>query len=201
MKTKRLGSILIWAGMLCLLLCFLYLIYLQYDNNRALEASLDVAVKVRDTASERYNDTGIAREQELLENKELETVEIDGVSYIGYITIPSQDLIMAVTSDPDDEWLKFATCRYYGSPYTNDMVICGHNYDSGFGKIKELVAGDEVIFTDMNGNVTTYTVEMTEVLNGTDVTKMVESGYDLTLYTCTYGGSNRFTVRCSQVVL
>jgi len=198
MKTKRLGSILVGAGMLCLLLCFIYLLYLQYDNNRALDMSLDVAVKVRDMASERYNDTDLSREQELLENRTLETVEVDGVEYVGYITIPSQDIIMAVTADPSDEWLKFAACRYYGSPYTNDMVICGHNYDSGFGKIKELSEGDEVIFTDMNGFVTEYTVEMTEVLTGTDVTKMIESGYDLSLYTCTFGGSNRFTVRCTQ---
>ena len=34
------------------------------------------------------------------------------------------------------------------------VVICGHNYDSGFGKIKELEEGDEVIFTDMiTGNI------------------------------------------------
>ncbi|MBO4242190.1 MAG: sortase, partial [Clostridiales bacterium] len=165
------------------------------------ENSLEVAAKVRDVSAERLSDTDLATEQELLENRTLEVVEIDGVEYIGYITIPSQDLIMAVTSDPNDEWLRFAACRYYGSPYTNDMVICGHNYDSGFGKIKELAAGDEVIFTDMNGNVTEYTVELTEVLKGTDVSKMVESGYDLTLYTCTFGGSNRFTVRCTQVPL
>ena len=172
MKTKRLGNILVGAGMLCLLLCFLYLLYLQYDNNRALERSLDTAVRVREVAWERYNDTDLSREQELLENRTLETVEIDGVEYIGYITIPSQDLIMAVTADPNDEWLKFAACRYYGSPYTNDMVICGHNYDSGFGKIKELEEGDEVIFTDMNGNVTEYTVAMTEVLNASWSLKM-----------------------------
>ena len=55
-----------------------------------------------------------------------------------------------------------------------------------------------MFFTDMNGVVTRYVVAQTEVLDGTDISGMLSGGWDLSLYTCTYGGSARFTVRCSQ---
>ena len=35
-----------------------------------------------------------------------------------------------------------------------------------------------------------------EVLQPTAISKMVQSKYDLSLFTCTYDGTTRFTVRC-----
>ena len=37
-----------------------------------------------------------------------------------------------------------------------------------------------------------------EVLQPEEVRKMVISGYDLTLFTCTKGGLTRYTVRCMR---
>lgn len=44
-----------------------------------------------------------------------------------------------------------------------------------------------------------YKVAEFEELLPTDVEKMESSGYDLTLFTCTYGGRYRVTVRCVKV--
>ena len=49
----------------------------------------------------------------------------------------------------------------------------------------------------MNGIVTHYTVEEVEILDGTDISGMLSGSWALSLYTCTYGGSARLTVRCS----
>ena len=40
--------------------------------------------------------------------------------------------------------------------------------------------------------------EDTEVIDGTDIDGMISGGWDLSLYTCTYGGEARFTVRCDR---
>ena len=52
-------------------------------------------------------------------------------------------------------------------------------------------------FRDLDGNVWTYTVAGTEIIDGNDVERMEAGDWDLTLFTCTYGGQERFTVRCA----
>lgn len=43
-----------------------------------------------------------------------------------------------------------------------------------------------------------YEVIEIVILSPTDVTAMIESEYDLTLFTCTVGGEYRVTVRCNR---
>ena len=125
-------------------------------------------------------------------------VTIDGYSYIGYIAIPGLGLELPVMSEWSYPQQRIAPCRYCGSVKTNDLVIAAHNYSRHFGNIKNLVPGDEVYFTDMDGRVTAYEVVEVDILNPTAVEEMTDSGYDLTLFTCTYGGRSRVTVRCDR---
>ena len=100
------------------------------------------------------------------------------------------------------EWsyplLKKAPCRYTGATKTDDLVVMAHNYARHFGTIDTLSAGDEVIFTDMEGVITRFTVTALDVLDASAVEEMTAGEYDLTLFTCTYGGQSRVTVRCDQ---
>lgn len=128
---------------------------------------------------------------------EMPTKEIDGETYIGVVEIPSLELSLPVMSDWSYPQLKKAPCRYVGSVYSHDVVICGHNYDRHFGRLKELIPGDEVRFTDMDGNVFRYSVCAVEQLAKTAVEEMQTGDWDLTLFTCTKGGVMRVTVRCA----
>ena len=128
---------------------------------------------------------------------EMPMKEIDGETYIGVVEIPSLELSLPVMSDWSYPQLKKAPCRYVGSVYSHDVVICGHNYDRHFGRLKELVPGDEVRFTDMDGNVFRYSVCAVEQLAKTAVEEMQTGDWDLTLFTCTKGGVMRVTVRCA----
>lgn len=125
-------------------------------------------------------------------------VEIDGYAYVGYLSIPSLELELPVMSEWDYTRLKIAPCRYAGSTKTDDLVICAHNYTRHFGPIRNLAAGDTVTFTDMDGVVWQYEVVAVDILAPTDVEDMTAGGYDLTLFTCTYGGASRVTVRCER---
>lgn len=130
---------------------------------------------------------------------EMTEVEVDGYLYIGYLSISSQDLELPVMSSWSYDQLKIAPCRYYGSTKTDDLVIAGHNYTRHFGPIGNLVPGDEVCFTDMDGVTTVYEVAEVDTLNPTAVEEMTASGFDLTLFTCNYSGQARVTVRCNRV--
>lgn len=135
-------------------------------------------------------------EQEV--STDMAVAEIDGYGYIGYLSIPVLELELPVMSQWDYTRLKIAPCRYFGSTKTDDLVICGHNYTRHFGTLKDLQSGDLVIFTDMDGVTSAYEVKAVETLQPAQISEMIESDYDLTLYTCTYGGASRVTVRCSR---
>ncbi|MCH5255666.1 MAG: sortase [Lachnospiraceae bacterium] len=121
---------------------------------------------------------------------------MDGYRYIGTVSIPVIDVEQPVQEDWSLALLKASPCRYMGSPYQGDLIICAHNYATHFGRLKNLSPGDEVIFTDAEGNEFRYTVVELESLAGTAVEEMKSGEWDLTLFTCTMGGQARVTVRC-----
>lgn len=201
---KTIGNILITLGVISVIGAGGLFLFNMHENNRQKEFSEGITGKIKSGITvESYpviNEVpeGDGSVQKDHEEYFLEVKDVDGYLLDGYLTIPSIDLEMAVFDTWNDEYLRMSLCRYYGSPYTDDLVIAGHNYRSSFGKLKDLEPGDEVYFTDMNGNITYYIVMETEVLDGTAVNEMIDGGWDLSLYTCTYGGQSRLTVRCSR---
>ena len=69
---------------------------------------------------------------------------------------------------------------------------------SHFARLSALEQGDTVVFTDMDGIVTVYRVVGQDVLAPTAVEEMIAGDFDLTLFTCTYGGQSRVTVYCDR---
>lgn len=124
--------------------------------------------------------------------------EIDGYMYIGYLSIPALGLELPVMSEWDYTRLTIAPCRYSGSTKTDDLVIAAHNYARHFGGLSGLSGGEEVYFVDMDNVVSCYTVVAVEILPPTAVEEMTNGDYDLSLFTCTYGGRSRVTVRCDR---
>ena len=121
--------------------------------------------------------------------------DVNGRDYIGVLSIPSLELELPVISQWDYPALKVAPCRYSGSLYQDNLIICAHNYASHFGKLKTLQPGDTVQFTDMDENVVTFRMVERETLGPTDVEGMEAGDWDLTLFTCTVGGQTRVTIR------
>lgn len=131
--------------------------------------------------------------------KEMPVVEIEGYGYIGFVGIPTLQQELPVMADWSYPQLKIAPCRFIGSTYSDDLVIMAHNFDRHFGSLQDLRAGDIVTFTDMDGVTTEYEVAALDVLDPTAVEEMTAGEYDLTLFTCTYGGQSRVTVRCDRL--
>lgn len=128
-----------------------------------------------------------------------EAVLDDGNAYIGYVSIPSLNIELPVLSNWDDSLLDLGPCRFSGSVYTDDMVLMAHNYKKHFGPLLRIKLGADVYFTDMEGNTIHYQVITTEVLQPDESERMVNSDYDLSLFTCTLNVNSRHTVRCNRV--
>ena len=129
---------------------------------------------------------------------EMPVTMLEGYGYVGYVEIPALGLKLPVMSDWDYTRLEIAPCRQFGSSRTDDLVIAAHNFESHFGRLKEMSVGNTVTFTDMAGIVNTYRAEMIETLSPKDVDAVQNSGYDLVLYTCTRDGQSRVAVFCNR---
>lgn len=210
-KPRKKGTVLISAGILLLVASLLLTGYNLWDERRAARfvdgvmAELSASVPTPQAAwgegmPDRIQASDLRIPDYILAPEmEMPTLPVDGEDYIGYIFIPSLSLELPVMSSWSYPKLKQSPCRYTGSAYQNDLVICAHNYERHFGGLKDLQLGDEVRFIDVDGNLFTYTVVELTQLNPEDVKEMVSGDWDLSLFTCTLGGKFRVTVRCERV--
>lgn len=199
-RAIRQGNTLIVIGML-LLLSALGLVAYNFigDRSAGQEAStiLSEAKIIIDKGPEEY-DKDLEEVPDYVRNPEMELPRamIDGHECVGVIQMPSINIELPVIAEFSYDELLSGPCRFFGSPYTKDLVLCAHNYDSHFRKIRDLEEGSRVIFVDMDGNIFNYEVVLTEVLGATDVVEMCDSKWDLSLFTCTFDSQSRVTVRC-----
>lgn len=131
-------------------------------------------------------------------NREMPFELIEGIDYIGTIEIERINIKLPVISEVSNSNLNIGPCRYKGSAYQDNMIIAAHNFLTHFGYINKLKPGDAVKFTDIEGNEFLYRVSYMETIKGTSVSLMDDGDWDLTLFTCTLGGVNRYTVRCEK---
>jgi len=172
----------------------------QNEDRKANEASQEIIYKIAEEIEE--NEKKEIKEEGgkfIPYEKTMPEKEIDGNGYIGCLFIPSLGLELPVMSEWDYAKLRVAPCRYGGSTVTEDLVIAAHNYTSHFGKLKELNIGEIVKFMDMNGKIHQYEVAEVNVLEPTDIEEMINGEFSLSLFTCTYGGQSRLTVRCIEI--
>jgi len=125
-----------------------------------------------------------------------EVVELGGRAYLGLLSVPALALELPILETCTEDGLKHAPCRYSGAASRGDLVIAGHNYPAHFGALKQLSAGDEVLFLSAVGEVYAYRVESMETLEERQVEEMLGGDWDLTLFTCTVPRTNRLAVRC-----
>ena len=141
----------------------------------------------------------VARPDHLLNpNMPMPEAVVEGAAYIGVIQIPVLALELPVISETTPENLQKAPCRFAGSAYLDNLVIGAHNYDAHFGGLKNLSYGDQVIITDLDGNVFYYRVADMETLRPDQAEDLVGGSWPLTLYTCTLGGRTRVVIRCEK---
>lgn len=189
---NKFSKYLIILGILCILLSITLYIKNKYQE-------LDTGKKSKEILDIIETKINVSDKEEIKSNTEDLVLNISGYDYIGVINIPSLNIKLPIMRETDYDRLAISPCKYYGNITTNDLVLCAHDYVNQFGKISNLKEDDIIIITDVLGNNYVYKVVLTEELNPTDITNMIESPFDLTLYTCSYGALKRITVRCNRI--
>ena len=211
---RKSGIILIVIGLLFLMGSAALLIHNHQEDQKAGVAageqlSLLVgeieALKNLETTAPPSPEDEEALEQEFrpnstpsVEEEFMEEIEVEGNGYIGYLSFPTLEMDLPVMSDWTVQKLYTAPCHYFGTVQQGNLVIMAHNYQRHFGRITELKNGDSVIFVNIFGEAFFYEVELQEILPSNCIPELTSGEYDLTLFTCTYGGANRITVRCNE---
>jgi sortase A len=195
---NKVGNALIILGIAAVFAAVCLLLWNINEDRQAEKSVLNVISQLNDQRDQEPTEAA-AEQYEDNTSDEMTVKEIDGYGYIGSLSFPTMKLELPVMETWDYKRLKIAPCRYNGSVKTDNLVIAAHNYTRHFGSLKSLNKGDKVYFTDMDNKVYTYEVKETEILAPTAIEEMTNSDYDLTLFTCTYGGKSRVTVRCTRI--
>ena len=194
MKANR-GTVWINAGLLLIAAALFLSVYNEWESREARNSARQVIAQLCDALPTEAGEPTTLPDV----RREMPVKTINGRDYIGVLSIPSLELELPVISQWDYPALKVAPCRYSGSLYQDNLIICAHNYASHFGKLKELQPGDTVLFTDMDEHVVTFQMVERETLNPMDTEGMEAGDWDLTLFTCTIGGQTRVTIRLERV--
>lgn len=194
---RKIGIICMILGAALVLGALSIFLYNQHEASEAEKSVSDILPQLQDEIG--LDKTLPTDDEEMNYSGDMPTIEIDGYEYIGYLSIPSLGLELPVMSDWSYPQLRIAPCRYSGSIWSDDMVLMAHNYARHFGQLSRLSIGEEVTFKDVNGITITYEVMAIDTLNPTEVEDMTSGEYDLTMFTCTYGGKSRVTVRCDRL--
>lgn len=187
MRKSKKGIVLLVIGILFLSIAGVWIAKNISIDINAEKVAFQLLEKVIDEANRTTETSG-----------DTEAVVVDGEEFCGRVLIEKLNLELPVYNEWSYEKLKSAPCRYKGSALTDNLVIAAHNYKSHFGNIDLLKENDEIVFIDANGNRYNYAVEQITKLDGTDVESMASDKWDFTLFTCTFDGSQRVTVRCNK---
>ncbi len=223
MHNRKAGFAFVGMGAVLLIAALFLFLYNEGNNARKEEENRDIYEELSRIIEQKKEeraaeiDTEIQEETEFVPLEILTTEEersaepeetpttsmmtlatVDGYDYIGILELPALELAVPILSDWDEKKLDIAPCRHFGSAKTDDLVIAGHNYRRHFLNLSKLDIGDEVRFIDMDGTLIDYTVAEKQTLKATDVDMVLESEYDLILYTCTYSGTERTAVFCKR---
>lgn len=200
MKSK--ANIFTRIGKLCFVFALLLYVFNIYDSfmqdqsqKQILEQYIQENNHQQDTSLVQIPDYQLNPEMDM---PEVQLPGLEEAGCIGILEIPSINLRLPVLSTWSYALLKKAPCRYTGSVYLDNMVIAAHNSKAHFKKLSNLQEGDMITFTDAVGNVFTYSVAGIEILQPEEVDDMTSGQWPLTLFTCTYGGASRVTVRCRK---
>lgn len=197
---KSIGIVCMTVGILLLICALTLLIWNNVESSKAEQSSIEVVSQLKDaiTDSEKQSENSSDVSDTPTKERQTTEIEIDRYDYIGYLSIPALGLELPVMSSWDYQRLKVSPCRYSGNITDKNLVVIAHNYSGHFGNLDQLQFEDEVLFTDVTGEVTAYQVACVDVVSPSSAEEVVSGDFDLALVTCTYGGKTRFVVYCDE---
>ena len=122
---------------------------------------------------------------------------------LGEIEIPKINVKKYILDETTNESLSLSLTKFWGTNLheVGNFSIIGHNYNNLFKRLKELERGDTFTLTARNGERGTYEVYKTYIVEPDEMECIEDSligKREVTLITCTVGGTQRFIVKAQQ---
>lgn len=174
-KNDTIRKILIIVGVCLLVAAMVLLIVWQWNIRTAEQNSKEYVSVIRELIPEPQG----AVPEERRDNT-MATLSIDGTDFVGLLEIPKYDSVLPVC----DDWGKPAKypCRFNGSVYDRTMQIGGTSQKGQYDFYRDISVGDNVFFTDMEGNRFSYTVTDICYENNADQSTLQRKESSLTLF-------------------
>lgn len=229
-RKKRMYKIDFFISIFLVCILFSYYIYAEYDKNkneaisREILSNLNFKDNVADDTTIKFSNNSIVvilnteDPFEVIYSEPVEEVNPEddinwlrtenGTEYyvVATVNIPSIDCKYPILNESTEELLKISPCKFWGSDpnEVGNFCIVGHNYrsDKFFSHVPELVVGDRIEITDLNGTTLTYSVYDKYVVEPEDVscTSQRTNGLkEITLITCTDDSKQRVIVKAREV--
>ena len=204
---KSIGKVLMGIGLLLVLAAAGLLAYNTWESSRAGQAASRILTQLTEEMPQAETPQTETRSEETEPAvlREMTVKTVDGLDYIGYLSIPELELELPVQAQWSYDGLQKSPGRFSGSTFSDDLTVCAHNYPAHFGRLRSLSQGEEIDFIDMDGMVWIYEVSYVTVLEPEDVEQMTdkdpEDTWGVPLFTCTPGGAERVAVRCHRTGL
>lgn len=229
-RKKRMYKIDFFISIFLVCILFSYYIYAEYDKNKneaisqEILSNLNFKDNVADDTTIKFSNNSIVvilnteDPFEVIYSEPVEEVNPEdninwlrtenGTEYyvVATVNIPSIDCEYPILNESTEELLKISPCKFWGSDpnEVGNFCIVGHNYrsDKFFSHVPELVVGDRIEITDLNGRTLTYSVYDKYVVEPEDVscTSQRTNGLkEITLITCTDDSKQRVIVKAREV--
>lgn len=124
-----------------------------------------------------------------------------GFKVAGTIEIPRTKASYPILDEKGTSALETSVCMIYGAGINKqgNTLIIGHNYRDGrfFANNKNIVVGDKIYVTDLNGQRLSYTVYdkfETKMEDASFLTRNTNGAREISLQTCTDDGSLRLII-------
>ena len=214
---KKLSSIIIAAGILCLAAAAAIAFFNQYTANKAGETSESLLeiIENGEAGIVNFTDTDEAPQTADTQGEEAGDNISDGLSnsfvsdsaysvgewmICGTLEIPVIGLKLPVMAEYSEALLRLAPCRYTDNGVPSDkLVIAGHNFNEHFGYLGNLVNGDSVFFTDAERKRRETKVVYIGQVESNDFAAVSEGDWELAMFTCNFSGEKRVLVCCETV--
>ena len=184
------GRVFTYIGIAFILLALGISVKVDYEDYKAGVDSSNALATLNDVVLDNNN-------VEVQETNKIKN--IDGFDYYGIIALPSINIELPLLSTWSYDNLKKGANIYYGSIEGNNLVICGHSYRLHFKYLSKLENGSNIVITDLNGNNYIYEVVEKVVIDPYETVEVIETGYDLVIFSCYNSGTQRMVIHANRI--
>ncbi|WP_412610005.1 hypothetical protein [Candidatus Pseudoruminococcus sp.] len=147
---KKFNRLLLITGLVLILSLLLLLIFNLQKFNKSDENLSIIAEKIEKLIPKK-SEVGVSNSFAC----EMPSIEIDGCDFIGLIEVPSYGIKLPIYSEFEEYMPKV----YSGSIYNYSLIIEGRYLENQFNFADKIEVREQIIFTDLYGNVFRYKVK------------------------------------------